>query len=347
MGTGKSSILRRAVAEAIEAGERPITWLPNVSDVGLRTERVQFPDMDVATRLGAEVFSGKLIRNLSSGERQRVRLALALSTQGGLVAFDEPCRHLDPEHVEALSRLLLDRAGSGTRVLVSDLRRQLSPEIFEEDIGENGDDGPVRPVSSPEGRDSLGVDIPIPFSRAYQGKPRGTMRLELEKGSLIGLRGRNGSGKTSLLEALARALRQAGKSVGYSRQEPEHQVFACTPKAELNALSHRYLSKNIDDFANRLDIESWLDTPTVRLPLGVLSLLGTWIALEMGRDCVLLDEPSQGLDLRRARILAEELAAFAGQGARIVVASHDPELIRVATRTWSVREGILEVDGER
>ncbi|HQB45837.1 MAG TPA: hypothetical protein PLV85_19660, partial [Polyangiaceae bacterium] len=77
MGTGKSSILRRAVAEAIEAGERPITWLPNVSDVGLRTERVQFPDMDVATRLGAEVFSGKLIRNLSSGERQRVRLALA------------------------------------------------------------------------------------------------------------------------------------------------------------------------------------------------------------------------------------------------------------------------------
>jgi ABC-type multidrug transport system ATPase subunit len=347
IGTGKSSALRQAVAEAIEAGKRPVAWLPTVSDVGLRTERVEFPDPSVAVRLGADTFAGRLARNLSSGERQRVRLALALSSTNGFAAFDEPCRHLDPEHVEALNRLLHERTAAGMNLAVCDVRRQLADGLFDQDLGGREDELPVvAPCPPPQG-DCLSLEVPNPFLPS-SGKAESRQRIGLERGSLVVLRGPNGSGKTSLLEALARSAREAGAVFGYSRQEPEHQVFASTPRDEISGLSRRHSPARwaLDDFVRNLRIEPWMSTPTPRLPLGVLCVLGAWIALRMGHDLVLLDEPTQGLDVRTARALAGELVRCARQGARIVAASHDPELAGVANRAWSVRAGVLTLEGD-
>ncbi len=345
IGTGKSSALREAVADAIDRGERPIAWLPAVSDVGLRTERVEFPDPSVAARLGADAFAGRLTRNLSSGERQRVRLALALSSAGGFAAFDEPCRHLDAEHVASLNSLLLERTASGTRLAVCEIRRQLANHLFEEELGETCDELPDVEPSPPTQAHPLSLTIPTPFLPSARGKPEARQRIDIERGALVVLRGPNGSGKTSLLEALARSAREARAVFGYSRQEPEHQVFASTPAAELEALSGhgRWV---LDDFAEHLGIEGWMNTPTPRLPLGVLCVLGAWIALRMGGDLVLLDEPTQGLDKRTARALTNELVRCARQGARIVAASHDPEIVGAANRAWTVREGVLALGGD-
>jgi energy-coupling factor transport system ATP-binding protein len=348
IGSGKSAALRDAVSQAIAEGIRPIAFLPAVTDVGLRTERIDLLDIDVAKALGADALIGRLARNLSSGERQRVRLASALSRSVRFAALDEPCRHLDPEHVEALSQVLATRTADGMQLAVCDSRELLAATLFEQEIGADAEDRPRQDASTPPCGEPLGLDVPIPFLLSAVGRASGMQRVEVERGALIAVRGPNGSGKTSLLEALSRSARAAGMRSGISRQEPEHQVFSSTPAAELAEVSSgRHPSPwGGDDTIANLQLGPWLSSSTPRLPLGVLSLLGAAIALRMGSDLVLLDEPTQGLDPGAARTLARELLRCARSGARIVVASHDPELVSVANHRWSIHAGVLNTRGE-
>jgi len=53
-------------------------------------------------------FSGRKIRELSSGERQRVAIASALAQETDIILFDEPVTHLDPYFDRQISELIYD-----------------------------------------------------------------------------------------------------------------------------------------------------------------------------------------------------------------------------------------------
>jgi energy-coupling factor transporter ATP-binding protein EcfA2 len=354
IGAGKSKALRSAVSEAMISGVRPLAYLPTVTDVGLRTERVDLPREDFVEQLGVAPLVGRLTRSLSSGERQRVRLASALSSSVRFAALDEPCRHLDPRHVEALNRVLALRIQDGLTLLACDAREMLDPFLFEHDNAVlPGVDHPPEPCAPPSG-DPLALDIPTPFTLSSTARKTGKRSVEIERGALVVVRGPNGSGKTSLLEALANAAARSRLRVGFSRQEPEHQVFTTSLQREVNDVAAAHdgapwcqiegsESDALGLLIANLGLDRWRERPTPRLPLGVLGLLGTAVALWMGHDLVLLDEPTQMLDTLGSEALARELVRCSAAGARIVVATHDPGLIRVANRGWTVDAGTLHV----
>ena len=357
LGSGKSRALRQQVSDAVASGIRPISWLPASSDIGLCTERVEFKDQKIAESLGTIELTGRLVRDLSSGERQRVRLAFALSGDPKLVILDEPCRHLDPSHIAALNSTLALLTRSGTAIAVSDIRCQLDAALFDVEVpsAESGSvetsniersiAGHVGPRcdASNQQRSALELVIDIPFLLSRPSRPTGKLTIKIERRSVVVVSGCNGSGKTSLLEAISRSCKARRVACGYSRQEPEHHVFAATAAEELDEVSSLSIDSGWggDAFLQHMDLVRWLAAPVPRLPHGVLCLIGTAIALRLGRDLVLLDEPTQGLDEQTARALAAELVGCAASGARIVVASHDPELLRVATEVWTVSGGDL------
>jgi len=73
---------------------------------------------DALESVGLGAFGGRDFETLSSGERQRAWLALALAQNAGLVLLDEPTSHLDPRHALETLRAIRGLARGATTALV-------------------------------------------------------------------------------------------------------------------------------------------------------------------------------------------------------------------------------------
>jgi len=185
----------------------------------------------------------------------------------------------------------------------------------------------------------------------------------LETGERLGLIGRNGTGKSSLLKILAGLAHlddgslqiQQGLRIRYVAQEPELSpecsVFEAVSQGltDIRALRHQYESLTLDPSAHQaLDaIQSQLDTlggwsweqrvqetldrlgldgpaPVSSLSGGQRKRVSLAQALVTQPDVLLLDEPTNHLDLEMRDSLLLALQEFPGA---VVVVSHDRALL--------------------
>jgi ABC-2 type transport system ATP-binding protein len=69
------------------------------------------------------------VQDLSSGNQQRVQLALALMTEPELLVLDEPFSGLDPVAVDTLSEVLRERVAGGAALLLSSHQLDLVADV--------------------------------------------------------------------------------------------------------------------------------------------------------------------------------------------------------------------------
>ncbi len=106
-------------------------------------------------RVGLGERAGDDVQDLSSGNQQRVQLALALVNDPELLVLDEPFSGLDPVAADSLKEILLDQVQRGTALLFSshqlDLVADVSREVVIVDQGRIVLHGDVRELraSSP------------------------------------------------------------------------------------------------------------------------------------------------------------------------------------------------------
>jgi ABC-2 type transport system ATP-binding protein len=93
---------------------------------------------DAGARQAADAWLGRLglseraysdIQDLSSGNQQRVQLALALLTEPELLVLDEPFSGLDPVAVDTLSDILRERVSAGAALLLSSHQLDLVADV--------------------------------------------------------------------------------------------------------------------------------------------------------------------------------------------------------------------------
>ena len=174
--------------------------------------------------------------------------------------------------------------------------------------------------------------------------------LGVAVGERIGVVGRNGDGKTTLLRLLTgheqpdsgRVSQQRGLLVGYLQQGDELEDTHTVREAVLGGLAdHEWAA----DPRTREVVEVLL--AGVTLDRAVVGLSGgerrrcSLAALLLGsHDLVVLDEPTNHLDVEAVAWLAAHLAA---RPSALVVVTHDRWFLdAVCERTWEVHDGVVD-----
>jgi ATPase subunit of ABC transporter with duplicated ATPase domains len=169
-------------------------------------------------------------------------------------------------------------------------------------------------------------------ARAGYAKPIvGPVSLEVRPGEVVGLRGANGVGKTTLLRLVTGGaqlhggeLRRAPElTIAHHRQQPERPPELPLTGRELLALA----GAGTAALPERLALLSGrcLD----ELSGGEFQLLHAWACLAGPARLVLLDEPTNNLDQDAIELLTAELARLPADRAVLIV-SHEAAFLETA-----------------
>jgi ATPase subunit of ABC transporter with duplicated ATPase domains len=179
------------------------------------------------------------------------------------------------------------------------------------------------------------------------------LSLGLETGDRVGVVGRNGEGKSTLLALLAgtkepdsgRVTRRGGVAVGVLGQQDVDGTGTVLDRIVGGREEHEWAGdRRIRDVLSGLLDGLDPATPLADLSGGQRRRVALARLLVSDDDVLFLDEPTNHLDLQGVRWLAAHLNARwgAGQGALVVV-SHDRWFLdAVCTRMWEVHDATVE-----
>jgi ATP-binding cassette subfamily F protein uup len=188
-------------------------------------------------------------------------------------------------------------------------------------------------------------------SHAYGPKPLlSDVSLGIEAGERIGVVGRNGGGKTTLLSVIAgdvtpdsgRVTHTRGLRVGVLSQHDALDPAAAVrdivlgTKAEHEWAGDQQIREILANLIGDID----LDAKAGDLSGGERRRTGLAKLLIDEHELVMLDEPTNHLDIEAIAWLAAHLA---GRKSALVVVTHDRWFLdAVSTRTWEVVDGKVE-----
>ncbi|EEW24843.1 ABC transporter ATP-binding protein [Rhodobacter ferrooxidans] len=222
---------------------------------------------DVSTEYGLPLDPGRMVGDLSAGERQRVEIIRCLLQSPKLLIMDEPTSVLTPQEVEILFKTLRQLAAEGTAILyISHKLEEIRSLCDEATILRRGKvvdtctprektarelaEMMVGAVLTPPARSGgakgavalqvagLSVDSPIPFGTSLKD-----ISFAVRRGEVLGIAGVAGNGQDELLLALSGEVRTARDAVqidgvGIGDQGPNERRRAGLVAAPEERLGH-------------------------------------------------------------------------------------------------------------
>jgi ABC transport system ATP-binding/permease protein len=175
--------------------------------------------------------------------------------------------------------------------------------------------------------------------------------LGVDEGDAIGVVGRNGDGKSTLLQVLTearepdsgRVTHTSGVSVGYLRQSDDFAAGSTVRAVIVGGRADHIWAAEPDTRAvvEHLLAEVDLDSDVADLSGGERRRVALAAVLIAGHDVLVLDEPTNHLDVEVIGWLAEHLSGLRSQA--LVVVSHDRWFLdAVTTSTWEVHDGAVD-----
>lgn len=186
--------------------------------------------------------------------------------------------------------------------------------------------------------------------------------LRADAGDCIGIVGKNGCGKTTLLSILAGAVRADGGSIRYGGVEASGhpsvfaKMTAYVPQEnplieELSVRDNLLLwhRGNRADFRENLEtgtaymlgIPNMLDYTVKKLSGGMKKRLSIACALTNHAPVLIMDEPGAALDLECKEIIRSYVKRYMEDGGLVLLTSHELPELSLCTKTYILRDGGL------
>ena len=157
------------------------------------------------------------------------------------------------------------------------------------------------------------------------------INYEFKKGKIYGIIGRNGVGKTTLLECIANKEKYEGKILLDNKKFTSSYVTS-TPVVPdfltVNEFMKFFLDKNPEEVLNSLDIKTEDRNKLLKeCSLGTKSKVQLYVNLNTKSEVILLDEPFTNIDLVSSKKF-EEMIIEKKKNSIIIVSSHKIDVIK-------------------
>lgn len=304
------------------------------------------------------------VEELSSGERRRLSIMLSIMHKPSLLILDEPSANLDPEGIAMVREIVRRHRENNGSVIITEHKTHYFKDLVDEAYilregsmeKEYYEEEPIKNVECYE-KHGGSNDRLLEISSGVVGYPGSIVLRDIDlhasRGEVVALVGPNGSGKTTLLKTIAGLIglidghiKIHARRVFYAPQNPDLVFTEWSVERELKGLSRRAgipLEQLVSSYP-------WYDQVRRLSPLslshGQRRLLELLIAFSFGRELLLLDEPTTGLDPHLYFTIVRWIRRHAEKGGSAIISTHDPRLVLdTATRVYRVSSGrVKEID---
>lgn len=185
------------------------------------------------------------------------------------------------------------------------------------------------------------------------------INLEISKGETLGIIGQNGSGKSTMLQIIARTLTPTTGEVqvngrvsallelgsGFNPEFTGRQnVFF---NGRLLGLSHEEIEDKFDEIAAFADIGDFIDQPVKTYSSGMFVRLAFAVAVSVNPDILIVDEALAVGDIYFQQRCFERIKTLRDLGITFLFVSHDPTAIyKLCHRAVLIEAGQLVLDAK-
>ena len=351
-------------------------------NLGIDAEEINSRIERTVDELKIEDLLNRSLFALSGGEKQKIACASVSAMEPSILVLDEPSSNLDIRSIRELKNVLKKWKSQGKTIVIAEHRLYYLMDIADRvllmqdgHIKENYSVSDFREKSTDE-LHTLGLrtlqsedfsrmqsvvsatkqlyirDFEASYKDSSGRKKKKQKVLDISdlmipQGSVVGVIGNNGAGKTTFANNLCGML-QTGKGcmsmdgktymanqrlkVCYMvMQDVNHQLFTESVLDEimlsLDNTDEEKAMLEAERIMENLHISEFKEAHPMSLSGGQKQRVAIASALASDKQIIVFDEPTSGLDYRHMKKVAENLRELSSLGKTLFIVTHDPELI--------------------
>ena len=372
----EGTLTGQTIVEGIDVKNVSLYALSGVVGSVFQNPRTQFFTVDTTSEIafGCE--------NLAIDAKQKVACASVSAMEPDIFVLDEPSSNLDIKSIRELKDVLRKWKAQGKTIVIAEHRLYYLMDIADRvlymqggQIKENLSISDFKKKSTGE-LHALGLrtlqsedfskmqstvcatkqlyirDFEVSYKNASGGKKKKRKVLDISdlmipQGSVVGVVGNNGAGKTTFANNLCGLLKTAkgcmsmnGKTYMANQriktcymvmQDVNHQLFTESVMDEillsLDNSDEEKAAHEAESIMESLHISEFRDAHPMSLSGGQKQRVAIASAIASDKQVIVFDEPTSGLDYRHMKKVAENLRELSSLGKTLFIVTHDPELI--------------------
>jgi ABC superfamily ATP binding cassette transporter, ABC protein len=340
----------------------------SMENYGIPLNEMKKKYSELVNLLELEKLVDKNIIYISSGERQKIAIGCSLSLEPEIIILDEPSSNLDFHMTKKLKQLIEKLKTKGYTIIIAEHRmyyiQDLIDRVFVINNGkviektisdlESNNEVPLRSLDifnlELENISCKNKELLMEINNITYKNILSNITTTVYKGDVIGLIGKNGVGKTTLLRLLSNIMKpNKGKIVGkvvpfLVMQDMDYQFFTESVESEMKFGSADNDLEKINSLLMKLGLTEFKDKIPFELSGGQKQRLLIAISALANVNLLMFDEPTSGLDYVNMTKVSGILKDLSKNSA-LIVATHDIEfLYKTCNRVVYLDDKVIKED---